>query len=72
MDTIYVFTSWVKNNFDPVEKPYAKNGHTFTMIDGIHYGPINMEGAAEFFSQLPPDEAVEFMDLLEKGIDKEV
>lgn len=68
MDIETAFISWIEENFDPVPEPYEKPGYLFTCINGKYYGPISREGASEFLTLLPPDEAVGFFELLEQGI----
>ena len=68
MTTRQRYVAWVKKNFDKVAEPHDLPGHCFARIGSQYYGPINIEGAGEFFQLLPPDEMVEFVDYLQQGI----
>jgi hypothetical protein len=42
--------------------------HILYELDGVPYGPINLEGAREFIEELPPDDAIEFIEYMQKGV----
>jgi len=70
MDSPAKYIAWITHNFDQVNGSEDLPGQRFARVGNKYYGPIDVEIVSEFFSELlEPDEATEFMQFLEKGVD---